>query len=99
MGREVIRVGLVIHVGHSGEGSTIEAADLSERPIAITHVHPARLRPAPRKTSDGAIPALMANGSMIGFSPYPPHLKGRFGMGRIGIDSDLVQDQPDSITA
>ncbi|MEP6066934.1 MAG: membrane dipeptidase, partial [Paracoccaceae bacterium] len=41
MGRQVIkemnRVGLVIDMSHSADRSTIEAADISERPIAITH--------------------------------------------------------------
>jgi microsomal dipeptidase-like Zn-dependent dipeptidase len=36
--REMNRVGLVIDMSHSADRSTIEAADLSERPIAITHV-------------------------------------------------------------
>lgn len=121
MGREVIRemnrVGLVIDMSHSGERSTIEAADLSERPIAITHANPARWWPVPRNKSDDAIRAVTSNGGMIGFSLYPPHLKDgsecslesfcrmvaetgeRFGMDRIGIGSDLVQDQPDRVIA
>jgi len=40
-GREVIkemnRVGMVIDMSHSAENSTLQAIDLSERPIAITH--------------------------------------------------------------
>lgn len=121
MGREVIRemnrVGLVIDMSHSGERSTIEAAELSERPIAITHANPMSWWPVPRNKSDDAIRAVTSNGGMIGFSLYPPHLKDgskcslesfcrmvaetgeRFGMDRIGIGSDLVQDQPDSVIA
>ena len=41
MGREVIRemnrVGLVVDMSHSAEHSTLDAIELSERPIAITH--------------------------------------------------------------
>ena len=121
MGRDVIRemnrVGLVIDMSHSGERSTIEAAEVSERPIAITHANPARWWPVPRNKSDDAIAAVTGNGGMIGFSLYPPHLKDgsacslesfcrmvadtgeRFGMDRIGIGSDLVQDQPDHVIA
>src|SRR5262245_2187239 len=45
MGREVIaemnRVGLVIDMSHSAERSTLQAIELSTRPIAITHANPA----------------------------------------------------------
>ena len=43
MGRQVIaemnRVGLVVDMSHSGERSTLEAIEISERPIAITHAN------------------------------------------------------------
>ena len=45
--REMNRVGLVVDMSHSAERSTIEAAEWSNRPIAITHANPAQL--APRK--------------------------------------------------
>ena len=45
MGRQVIkemnRVGMVIDMSHSAERSTLEAIEISERPIAITHANPA----------------------------------------------------------
>ena len=44
MGRQVIaemnRVGLVVDMSHSAERSTLEAIDISRRPIAITHANP-----------------------------------------------------------
>ena len=50
MGRQVIkemnRVGLVVDMSHSAERSTLEAIDISERPIAITHANPAFWHPA-----------------------------------------------------
>ena len=52
MGRQVIkemnRVGLVVDMSHSADRSTIEAAELSERPIAITHANPHAWHPALR---------------------------------------------------
>ena len=43
MGKQVIkemnRVGLVVDMSHSADRSTIEAAEISERPIAITHAN------------------------------------------------------------
>ena len=119
MGRQVIkemnRVGLVIDMSHSADRSTIEAADISQRPIAITHANPHDWCPALRNKKDDVIRAVTQNGGMLGFSMYPHHLQGKsdctlqsfcemvartgekFGMDRIGIGSDLCQDQPDSI--
>ncbi|MEZ5593499.1 MAG: membrane dipeptidase [Gammaproteobacteria bacterium] len=81
MGKEVIkemnRVGLVIDMSHSAERSTLEAIELSERPIAITHANPAFWFPALRNKSDTVLRALAGSGGMIGFSLYPHHLKGK----------------------
>lgn len=79
MGKQVIkemnRVGLVIDMSHSADRSTIEAADISERPIAITHANPHSWHPALRNKKDDVIRAVTQNGGMIGFSLYPHHLK------------------------
>ena len=79
MGRQVIkemnRVGLVIDMSHSADRSTIEAADLSARPIAITHANPHDWAPALRNKSDAVIKAVTERGGMLGFSVYPHHLK------------------------
>ena len=81
MGRQVIkemnRVGLVVDMSHSGDRSTIEAADISERPIAITHANPYDWSPALRNKKDDVIRAVTKNGGMLGFSVYPHHLKGK----------------------
>ncbi len=79
MGKQVIkemnRVGLVIDMSHSADRSTIEAADLSQRPIAITHANPYEWSPALRNKKDDVIRAVTENGGMLGFSVYPHHLK------------------------
>ena len=79
MGRQVIkemnRVGLVVDMSHSAERSTLEAIEISERPIAITHANPAFWHPALRNKSDSVLRALAQSGGMIGFSLYPHHLK------------------------
>jgi len=81
MGREVIkemnRVGLVVDMSHSAERSTLEAIEISERPVAITHANPAFWHPALRNKSDDVLRALGASGGMLGFSAYPHHLKGK----------------------
>ena len=73
--REMNRVGLVVDMSHSADRSTIEAADFSERPIAITHANPHAWQPALRNKRDAVIRAVTSNGGMLGFSLYPHHLK------------------------
>ncbi len=79
MGREVIeemnRVGLVVDMSHSAERSTLEAMEVSSRPIVITHANPAFWEPALRNKSDAILKGLGETGGMLGFSMYPHHLK------------------------
>ena len=81
MGRQVIkemnRVGLVVDMSHSADRSTIEAAEISERPIAITHANTYHWQPALRNKRHDVIKAVTEAGGMLGFSLYPHHLKGK----------------------
>jgi membrane dipeptidase len=81
MGRQVIkemnRVGMVVDMSHSADRSTIEAADISERPIAITHANLHSWQPALRNKRDDVVRAVVENGGMMGFSLYPHHLQGK----------------------
>ena len=78
-GREVIgemnRLGMVIDMSHSGERSTLEAIDISARPITVSHANPSWWRDTKRNKSDAVIRALAKRGGMLGFSLYPHHLK------------------------
>lgn len=73
--KEMNRVGMVIDMSHSGERSTLEAMELSQRPIAITHANPSFFHDALRNKSDTVLRALGNSGGMLGFSLYPFHLK------------------------
>ncbi len=79
MGRQVIkemnRVGLVVDISHSADRSSIEAAEISERPIAITHANTHEWQPALRNKRHQVIKAVTEAGGMLGFSLYPHHLK------------------------
>ena len=78
-GREVIRemnrVGLVVDMSHSAEKSTLDAIELSEKPIAITHANPSFWHPAKRNKSSNLLKILSDSGGMLGLSLYPHHLK------------------------
>ena len=79
MGREVIkemnRVGIVVDMSHSAEQSTLDAIDISEYPIAITHANPFSWHESKRNKSDQILKALNNSGGMIGLSMYPHHLR------------------------
>ncbi|WP_067587117.1 membrane dipeptidase [Endozoicomonas ascidiicola] len=78
-GRQVIaemnRVGMVIDMSHSGERSTLEAIEISQRPIVISHANPSSFHAAKRNKSDTVLKALGDSGGLLGFSLYPFHLK------------------------
>ena len=78
-GKEVIkemnRLGLVIDMSHSAEKSTIDAINISQKPIAITHANPAFWHAAKRNKSNELLKILSENDGMLGLSLYPHHLK------------------------
>ncbi|MFA0728974.1 membrane dipeptidase, partial [Vibrio sp. 10N.222.48.A4] len=71
---EMNRVGMIIDMSHSAERSTLEAIDLSSRPICISHANPTFAHDALRNKSNDVIKALTERGGLIGFSLYPFHL-------------------------
>ena len=78
-GREVIkemnRVGVVVDMSHSAEKSTIDAIEISEKPIAITHANPSFWHAAKRNKSSELLKILNDSGGILGLSLYPHHLK------------------------
>ncbi len=78
-GREVIkemnRVGIVVDMSHSAEKSTLDAIEISEKPIAITHANPSFWHEALRNKSDFLLKKLSESGGILGLSLYSHHLK------------------------
>jgi len=78
-GRQVIkemnRVGMIVDMSHSGERSTLDAIEISQRPIVISHANPSSFHAAKRNKSDEVLKALGESGGLLGFSLYPFHLK------------------------
>ncbi|MFV0430736.1 MAG: membrane dipeptidase [Alphaproteobacteria bacterium] len=80
MGRQVIKemnnVGMIIDMSHSAKLSTLQAIELSEKPIVISHGNPSYWHKALRNKDDDVIKSLVESGGIIGFSLYSHHLKG-----------------------
>lgn len=71
---EMNRLGILIDLSHCGERTTLEAIDMSQRPVSITHANPRDYvgRPtfgANRLKTTEAIKALARRGGVIGLSP------------------------------
>jgi len=71
---EMNRVGMIIDMSHSAQKSTLEAIELSSRPICISHANPTFAHAALRNKSNDVIKALTERGGLLGFSLYPFHL-------------------------
>jgi len=73
--KEMNRVGIVVDMSHSAEKSTLDAIEISEKPIAITHANPSFWHKAIRNKSKDLLKTLASSGGMLGLSLYPHHLK------------------------
>jgi membrane dipeptidase len=61
-------VGMLIDVSHSGDRTTLDAIELSPRPIAFTHSNCRALNNHPRLKTDEAIAKLAAKGGVMGIT-------------------------------
>jgi microsomal dipeptidase-like Zn-dependent dipeptidase len=71
---EMNRLGILIDLSHCGERTTLEAIELSARPVSITHANPREYVGTPifgagRLKTTEAIKALAARQGVIGLSP------------------------------
>jgi len=71
-GVEIIKamndVGMLIDVSHSGDRTTLDAIELSPKPIAITHANCRALNNHPRLKTDEAIRKLAQKGGVMGIT-------------------------------
>lgn len=71
-GAEIIeamnKTGMLVDVSHCGDKTTLDAADISPRPIAITHSNCKALVNHPRLKTDEAIRKVTAKGGVMGIT-------------------------------
>ncbi|HEY9553386.1 dipeptidase [Allosphingosinicella sp.] len=70
-------VGMLIDVSHCGDRTTLDAIELSPRPIAITHSNCRALVDHPRVKTDEAIKALGAKGGVMGITGVRMFVRGK----------------------
>ena len=73
--KEMNKIGIVIDMSHSAEKSTLDAIEISEKPIAITHANPSFWHKALRNKSNDLLKTLADSNGMLGLSLYAHHLK------------------------
>src|SRR5690606_10435064 len=61
-------VGMLVDVSHCGDRTTLDAIELSKKPVAITHSNCRALNPNPRTKTDEAIKKLAAAGGVMGIT-------------------------------
>ena len=76
--REMNRLGMLIDLSHVGDRTTLEAAELSEQPVACTHANARGYFEHPRNKTDDALRLITERGGVIGANAFPPFLRNGF---------------------
>ena len=87
--KELNRLGILIDLSHVGDRTTLEAAELSQQPVACTHANARAFVEHVRNKPDDALRLIADGGGVIGANAFPPFL-------RTGFDSTLA-DYVDAI--
>jgi len=74
--REMNRVGMVVDVSHMGYRATMEAFEVSTKPVIFSHSNPKALREHARNISDEQIKACAKSGGVIGINGIGDFLTG-----------------------
>jgi len=64
--REMNRLGIAVDVSHVGDRTTLDAIDISSKPVLVTHANARAIHPAVRNRSDEVLKAVAAAGGTIG---------------------------------
>jgi membrane dipeptidase len=73
--QEMNRLGILIDLSHVGHRTSMEAIEMSAKPVAITHANPRSLCEHPRNKTDEELRAVAAKGGVVGATIYPRFLR------------------------
>ena len=76
--REMNKLGLLIVLSHVGDQTTLDAIEVSEKPVAITHANARALFNHPRNKTDEALKSLVEKGGVVGANAFPAFLNNGF---------------------
>ncbi|MCY3831405.1 MAG: membrane dipeptidase [Chloroflexi bacterium] len=66
------RAGIAVDCSHTGERTTLDAMDISEKPVVFSHNLAKAVCESPRNLSDEQIKRLAETGGVIGINGFPP---------------------------
>ncbi len=89
--REMNRLGILVDLSHVGDRTTLEAAELSDAPVACTHANARAHFDHPRNKTDDALKLIAERGGVIGANAFPPFLPGGF-ESTVGEYVDAMED-------
>jgi membrane dipeptidase len=70
--REMNRVGMIVDLSHVGDRTSLDAIEISSKPVIFSHSNPRSVSPHPRNIPDEAIKAVAAKGGLVCATPYGP---------------------------
>ncbi len=76
--REMNRLGILIDLSHVGDRTTLEAIELSDKPVAITHANARSYFDHPRNKADEALKLLVERKGVIGATAITSFLPTQF---------------------
>ena len=76
--KEMNRLGILIDLSHVGDRTTVEAIELSEKPVAITHANSRAFVKHVRNKTDEVLSLLAEKGGVIGANAFPAFFENTF---------------------
>jgi membrane dipeptidase len=67
--REMNRLGILIDISHLNDPCSLDALEITEKPVVASHSNPRKLNPGPRSIPDDVMRALAKNGGVLGLIP------------------------------
>ena len=76
--RTMNEVGILIDLSHVGDRTTLEAIEVSKKPVTVTHANARAYYDHPRNKQDEALKLLAEKGGIVGTTPFCNFLPTRF---------------------
>ncbi len=88
--KEMNRVGILVDLSHTGEQTTLDAMDVSGKPVVFTHANAKAICDHPRNLTDRQMRKLADLGGVMGLNGFPSFV-------RSGVDAPTVDDLLDHL--
>jgi membrane dipeptidase len=73
--KEMNRVGILVDLSHTGERTTLDAMEVSEKPVAFTHANAKAVCDHPRNITDEQMRKLAGLDGIMGLNGFPPFVR------------------------